>query len=89
MNQADQSKLYVKGEDRNLDKKLREYRKLRIWAGKAWRKTLDESETDILLALWIKERRTPYKMSLNEVATLLARLSIFLSEDFDPYFDLL
>ena len=43
--------IYKKGINGDLDKKLSAYRKLRIWAGDAWRFALPEDEMEELLKL--------------------------------------
>ena len=62
--------LYKKGVCKNLDKQLREYRKLRIWKGTATNYALTEKEADIMAQLWFKERQTPWKLTNHEVSSL-------------------
>ena len=63
--------LYKAGVCRNLDEKLRKYRKARIWSGQALNYALTEKEVDLLAELWRKERHTLWKMTIHEVSTLM------------------
>ena len=65
------SGMYSKGLDANLDKKLAEYEKLRIWSGDGYKIVLSESEQDIMLNLWKKERELPRRMTVKEWSTLM------------------
>ena len=71
---------YYKGKDIKLDKRYRDYQKLRIWAGEAWAKVLDDTEIDILTKLWGQEKLAPNMMTFNEVESLVAWFRIFLHE---------
>jgi len=65
------SDIYKKGINRDFDKKLSEYRNLRIWAGEAWKFALSEQESDIMVELWEKERETPWLTTVKEISTLM------------------
>ena len=68
---------YYKGKDIKLDKEYSDYQKLRIWAGKAWTKVLDDTEVDLLAELWGKQKLAPHKMTFHEVETLVAWFLFF------------
>ena len=65
------SGLYKPGIDEELDRKLSRYRKLRIWHAEAYTKALTDSEVDIMVKLWRKEQRTPWKLLTSEVETFM------------------
>ena len=71
MSELNSSGLYKLGVDEELDRKLSRYRKLRIWHGEAYAKSLTESEVDIMVKLWRKQQRTPWKLRTSEVETLM------------------
>ena len=48
--------LYREGVCKNLDKRFRDYQKVRIWHGLAVCYALTEKEKDLLADLWRKER---------------------------------
>ena len=67
---------YKEGIDRTLDRKLQEYRKIRVWQGKGVHYALTDNEVDVLAELWRKERQTPWKMTFDDVSTLMVRASL-------------
>ena len=71
MSRSNPNILYKAGICRNLDEKLRIYRKTRIWCGRAVSNALTKTEVDVLARLWRKERETLWKMTVNEVSTLM------------------
>ena len=71
MSELISSRLYKPGVDEELDRKLSRYRKLRIWHGEAYTNSLTENEVDIMVKLWRKEKRTPWKLLTSEVETFM------------------
>ena len=71
MSRSNPNILFKPGTCRNLDEKLRIYRKTRIWYGRAVSNALTETEVDVLARLWRKERETLWKMTVHEVSTLM------------------
>ena len=63
--------LYKEGICKDLDKKLRDYKKMRIWQGDAITYELTDNEVDVLAKLWRKERNTPSKITVDEATTLV------------------
>ena len=57
---------YKEGIDRTLDRKLQEYRKIRVWQGKGVHYALTDNQVDVLAELWGKERQTPWKMTFED-----------------------
>ena len=74
MSDLNSKALYKEGINRSLDKKLHEYRKIRVWQGKAVSCALTDNEIDVLAELWRKERQTTWKMTVHEVSTLMVEL---------------
>ena len=68
--------LYKEGVDRSLDRKLQEYRKIRVWQGKGVNYALTNDEVGVLAEFWRKERQTPWKMTLDDVSTLMVEPSL-------------
>ena len=72
--------LYVKGRDLQLDKRYSEYKKLNLWSGLGLSCALSKEEGDSLIDLWQKDQRTPWKLTVQDVSTLVelsARISLF------------
>ena len=53
------------------------YKKLSVWSGPAISEALTEEEIKIMVTLWRKEKQTPWKLSVQDVSTLVAGLSLF------------
>ena len=72
--------LYVKGRDLQLDKRYSEYKKLNLWRGLGLSLALSKEEGDSLIDLWHKDQRTPWKLTVQDVSTLVelsARISLY------------
>ena len=72
--------LYVQGRDRKLDKKYSEYKKLCLWSGTGLSCALREEDMNSLVDLWKKDLRTPWKLTVHDVCTLVdlsERISLF------------
>ena len=63
---------YIEGQNMVLDKKYLAYKKMNIWAGPAVGGALREDEIDMLLVLDKKQKRCAWKLSVQEVSTLVA-----------------
>ena len=80
MSEELETDLYVKGRDCKLDKKYSDYKKLSLWSGLGLRCALTEQEENCLIDLWKKDKRTPWKLTIHDVTTLVelsARVSLF------------
>ena len=71
MSQFNLNGLYEEGLCKNLDKKIREYQKVRIWRGQAFNNLLTKKEVDVMAELWRKERMTRTRMTFHELSTLM------------------
>ena len=74
MSGSDEALLYKKGLNKELDKKVRMYKKISVWSGPARSEALTEEEIKIVR----KEKQTPWNLSVQDVSTLVAGLSFFL-----------
>ena len=74
MSGSDEGLLYKKGLNKELDKKVRMYKKISVWSGPAISEALTEEEIKIVR----KEKQTPWNLSVQDVSTLVAGLSFFL-----------
>ena len=74
MSGSDEGLLYKKGLNKELDKKVRMYKKISVWSGPARSEALTEEEIKIVR----KEKQTPWNLSVQDVSTLVAGLSFFL-----------
>ena len=63
--------LYVKGRDCKLDKKYSGYKKLSLWSGPGVSCALSEDEANSLVDLWKKDQSTPWKLTFQDVWTLV------------------
>ena len=77
MSGSDEGLLYKKGLNKELDKKMRMYKKISVWSGPAISEALTGEEIKIIVTLWGKEKQTPWKLSVQDVSTLAAGLSLF------------
>ena len=77
MSGSDETVLYKKGLNKELDKKMRIYKKISVWSGPAISEALTDEEIKIIVTLWRKEKQTPRKLSVQDVSTLVAGLSLF------------
>ena len=64
---------YEEGVCEHLDKKIRDYEKVRIWHGKAVNYAFTEEEVDTLAKLWRKAKMSRKLMTFREVSTLMVR----------------
>ena len=80
MSKSSETDLYIKGRDRKLDKKYSEYKKLCLWSGPGLSSAMREEEVNSLVDLWKKDLRTPWKLTVHDVCTLVdlsERISLF------------
>ena len=71
MSESSETDLYVQGRDGKLDRKYSEYKKLSLWSGPALSRALTEQEVSSLVKVWNKDQRTPWKLTFQDVATLV------------------
>ena len=71
MSDSDESILYRKGEDPQLDQKYEEYLRMRVWRGNAMDELFSEDEFQTLLKLWRKETLLPAKLNVEDVSRLV------------------
>ena len=64
--------LYKRGQDSVLDEKFDLYKKTKVWSGPAVNEALTQEEVKIMIFLWKREQRTPWKLSVSDVSTLVA-----------------
>ena len=58
---------YRKGENKELDLRFSQYKKVNLFAGKAYHAALSPGEADILLELWNKEQKLPWTLTVQDV----------------------
>ena len=63
---------YIEGQDKELDKKYLAYKKMNLWAGPALSAALSKEEGDRFVDLERKEKRCAWKLTVQEVSTLVA-----------------
>ena len=63
---------YKRGQDSVLDEKFDVYKKTKVWSGPAVNEVLTQEEVKIMIFLWKREQRTPWKLSVSDVSTLVA-----------------
>ena len=63
---------YKRGQDSVLDEKFDIYKKTKVWSGHALNEALTQEEVKIMIFLWKREQRTPWKLSVSDVSTLVA-----------------
>ena len=62
--------LYKKGQNSILDEKFRVYKKTSVWSGQAVNEALSQEEVKIMIIIWKREQRTPWKLTVHDVSTL-------------------
>ena len=71
MNGSIEQKIYRKGENLVVDRKLERYRKMRLWRGNAINEVFNDEEFNAFAELWRKEGQGLQKLTVNEVSKLL------------------
>ena len=71
MRGSDESDLYKKGQNLTLDKRYSVYKKMNVFAGDGVDEALSDEEGNLLVKLWIKEVKAPWKMLIKDVSTLV------------------
>ena len=71
MRGSDENDLYKEGQNLALDKRYSVYKKMRVFAGDGVDEALSDEEGSLLVKLWIKEVKTPWKMLTKDVLTLV------------------
>ena len=66
MSGSDEGLLYKKGQNKELDKKVRMYKKISVWSGHAISEALTEEEIKMMVTLWRKEKQKPWKLSVQD-----------------------
>ena len=62
---------YKKGDNVELDKKFELYKKVNLFAGKAYHDALSQKKAKALIKLWSKARRVPWNLNVQDVSTLV------------------
>ena len=62
--------LYKKGQNSILDEKFRVYKKTSVWSGHAVNEALTQEEVKIMIIIWKREQRAPWKLTIYDVSTL-------------------
>ena len=83
MSKSSQTDLYKEGINMVLDRKYLTYKKMNLWSGPALSETLREDEIETIVDLWKKEKRCPWKLTVQDVSTLVA-LFFFCDFYFNP-----
>ena len=61
----------MKGDNKELDRKYEQYKKMRLWWGSSYCVALSNEDIDIMAKLWNKEM-TPSKLTVDDVSKLVA-----------------
>ena len=61
---------YRKGENKQLDLRYSKYKKVNLFAGRAYHAALSQEEAITLIKLWNKERKTPWSLKVDDVTKL-------------------
>ena len=61
---------YRKGEKKQLDLRYSKYKKVNLFAGRAYHAALSQEEANTLIKLWNKERKTPWSLKVDDVTKL-------------------
>ena len=70
MSKSSKTLLYKKGQNSILDEKFSVYKKTSVWSGLAVNEALTQEEVEIMIILWKREQRTPWKLTVHDVSTL-------------------
>lgn len=68
---SDKETKYKKGNNPELDKKFEVYKKVNLFTGEAYHDALSQKEAKRLIKLWGKERRTRWRLNVQDVKTLV------------------
>ena len=61
---------YRKGENRELDLRYSQYKKVNLFAGRAYDEALFPGEANTLIELWNKEQKLPWTLTIKDVTKL-------------------
>ena len=61
---------YRKGENKQLDLRYSKYKKVNLFAGRAYHAALSQEEANTLIKLWNKEQKTPWSLKVDDVTKL-------------------
>ena len=61
---------YRKGENLELDLRFSQYKKVNLFAGKAYHAALSKGEAEVLIELWNKEQKLPWTLTVKDVTKL-------------------
>ena len=64
--------LYKKGRNPQLDLKYAQYEEVNVFAGRAVDEALSDKDGNKLVRLWMKRRKSPWRMSFQEVTDFVA-----------------
>ena len=62
---------YRKGENKELDLRFSQYKKVNLFTGKAHHAALSTGEAKILIELWNKEQKLPWTLTVQDVTKLV------------------
>ena len=61
---------YRKGENKELDLRYSQYKKVNLFAGRAYDGALSPGEANTLIELWNKEQKLPWTLTIKDVTKL-------------------
>ena len=61
---------YRKGENKELDLRYSQYKKVNLFAGRAYDEALSPGEANTLIELWNKEQKLPWTLTVKDVTKL-------------------
>ena len=62
---------YRKGENKGLDLRYSQYKKVNLFAGRAYDEALSPGEANTLIELWNKEQKLPWTLTVQDVTKLV------------------
>ena len=71
MRGLDEETKYRVGDNPELDEKFALYKKVNLFTGDAYHDELSEEEAKTLIKLWVKARRLPHRLDVQDVSTLV------------------
>ena len=61
---------YRQGENKELDLRYSQYKKVNLFAGRAYHEALSPGEANTLIELWNKEQKLPWTLTVKDVTKL-------------------
>ena len=76
---SDEKTRYRKGDNPELDKKFALFKKVNLFAGRAYHEALSKKEAATLIKVWNKARMVPKRLDVHEVSILVEFTEVILA----------